>query len=182
MKICFFFIDLLYHICYINFGDIMSDFIKEMKKQGKIRPISEAFEEFPVELEYHKGDANYFIKEKKVVYGKYNIGDIVFVKEYEYDDGKKGTDHLFVIIDENNICTSLEYFGMTISSNLEKLKYDSNVLLKKDDTNNLDKDSIVKTDRMYVLIKENIIFKIGEVSLENIEIYKKKLESIKEYV
>ena len=69
---------------------------------------------------------------------------------------------------------------MIISSNLEKLKYDSNVLLEKDDTNNLDKDSILKTDRMYVLIKENIIFKIGEVSLENIEIYNKKLESIKE--
>ena len=160
----------------------MNNFIKKMKKQGKVRPISEAFEEFPVELEDHKGDSNFYIKEKKVVYGKYNIGDIVFVKEYEYDDGKKGTDHLFVIIDEENTCTSLEYFGMIISSNLEKIKYDSNVLLRKDSINNLNKDSIVKTDRMYVLIKENIIFKIGEVSLENIEIYKRKLESIKEYV
>ena len=43
----------------------MSDFIKEMKKQGKIRPINEAFEEFPVELEYHKGNPDFFIKEKK---------------------------------------------------------------------------------------------------------------------
>jgi len=160
----------------------MSKFIEEMYKKGKIKPLSDAFKDNPVELEDHKGDINYFINDKVEVYGKFSIGDIVFAKEYKYKDGSEGTNHLFVIIDDDNACTSLEYFGLIISSNLEKLKYDSNVLLKKNRKNNLHKDSIVKTDVIYVLCDQDILFKIGEVSLKDVEIYKKKMSFIMECV
>lgn len=62
---------------------------------------------------------------------------------------------------------------MLISSNLNKLKYNTNKLLEKDKTNNLHKDSIVKTDIIYKILDEQIIFKIGKVDSEKIEEYKK---------
>ena len=61
---------------------------------------------------------------------------------------------------------------MLISSNLEKLKFESNKLLKKDNSNNLRRDSIVKTDVLYKILNEQIIFKIGTVDRERIEEYK----------
>lgn len=33
---------------------------------------------------------------------KYEIGDIVFVSEYEYNNGRIGKNHLFVIIDADD--------------------------------------------------------------------------------
>ena len=33
----------------------ISDFLKYAKEKGKIRDLSEAFEEYPVEEEWHKG-------------------------------------------------------------------------------------------------------------------------------
>lgn len=63
--------------------------------------------------------------------------------------------------------------GMLISSNLEKLKFNSNKLLEKDNINNLHKDSIVKTDVIYKISNEQILFKIGKVDNEKIEEYKK---------
>ena len=61
---------------------------------------------------------------------------------------------------------------MLISSNLDKLKYPKNKLLKKDMKNNLDKDSIIKTDVIYRISNNQILFKIGEVDKEKIEEYK----------
>ena len=61
---------------------------------------------------------------------------------------------------------------MLIFSNLDKLKFNSNVLLEKDENNNLHKDSIVKTDVVYKILNEQIIFKIGKVDKEKIEEYK----------
>ena len=61
---------------------------------------------------------------------------------------------------------------MLISSNLEKLKFKTNILLKKDSENNLRKDSIVKTDVIYKILNEQILFKIGKVDKEKIEEYK----------
>lgn len=156
----------------------MSKFIEEMKKVGKIRPASDAFENYPVHLEDHKGDINYFITEEDKDYGKFNVGDIVFVKDYKYEDGSSGQNHLFVIIDDENSCASLEYFGLIISSNINKLKYESNVYLEKDNINNLHKDSIVKTDVIYVLYEKDILFKIGEVPLKNIELYKERIKCL----
>ena len=62
---------------------------------------------------------------------------------------------------------------MLISSNLEKLKFNSNKLLEKGNINNLHKDSIVKTDVIYKISNEQILFKIGKVDNEKIEEYKK---------
>ena len=160
----------------------LNDFLKIAYKYGKVRDLKEAFEEFPVEEEWHEGKIENVLKEDdEKYYTNYNIGDIVFVKEYKYSDGKKGNNHFFVIIDKDNTAVTIENFGMIISSNLEKLKFKSNKLLEKDDLNNLHKDSIVKTDVLYRILNEQIIFKIGTVDNERIEEYKKSFyESLKD--
>lgn len=66
----------------------------------------------------------------------------------------------------------IENFGMLISSNLKKIKYQSNKLLEKDTMNGLDKNSLVKTDVIYKISNNQILFKIGEVSLNKVEEYK----------
>ena len=151
----------------------LSDFLKTAYKYGKVRDLKEAFEEFPVEEEWHKGRIENVIKEDSETYNiDYEIGDIVFVREYMYSDGKIGNNHFFVIIDQDNTAVPIENFGMLISSNLDKLKFSANKLLEKDKMNNLHKDSIVKTDVVYKILNEQIIFKIGKVDDEKIEEYK----------
>lgn len=151
----------------------MSDFLKIAYKNNRVRDLEEAFEEYPVEDEWHKGKIENVLKEDSSKYDiNYNIGDIVFVKEYCYSDGKKGNNHFFVIIDKDNTAVPIENFGMLISSNLEKLKFKTNKLLEKDTLNNLHKDSIVKTDVIYKILNEQIIFKIGTVDHDKIEEYK----------
>ena len=152
----------------------LSDFLKVAYKYNKIKNIEEAFKEFPVEEEWHKGKVENLLNEDaQNYYIDYNIGDIVFVKEYTYSDGKTGKNHLFVIIDKDNTAVPIENFGMLISSNLNKLKFNSNKLLQKDDVNNLHKDSIVKTDVLYKIRNEQILLSIGKVDDEKIEEYKK---------
>jgi len=151
----------------------LSEFLKFAYRCNKVKDIKEAFEEYPVEEEWHKGKIEKVLRESNVDYSPYQIGDIVFVKEYLYSNGNKGTNHFFVIIDQNNIAVPLENFGMLISSNLNKLRYESNKLLKKDETNGLNKDSIVKTDIIYKILNEQIIFKVGKVDTSKIEEYKK---------
>ena len=152
----------------------LSDFLKVAYKYNKIKNIEEAFKEFPVEEEWHKGEVEILLNEDaQNYYIDYNIGDIVFVKEYTYSDGKTGKNHLFVIIDKDNTAVPIENFGMLISSNLNKLKFNSNKLLQKDNVNNLHKDSIVKTDVLYKIRNEQILFSIGKVDDEKIEEYKK---------
>lgn len=150
------------------------DFLEIAKKSGKIREVKEAFIEYPVVEEWHKGKIeNLFqLNENNEEYYIYKIGDIVFVNDYRYDNGAKGKNHLFVIIEQNNLAVPIENFGMLISSNLEKLKYKSNKLINKDNKNRLNKDSIVKTDVIYKISNEQILFKIGEVNLDKVEEYK----------
>ena len=151
-----------------------NNFLKKAYKYNRIKDLKDAFEEYPTEEEWHKGKIENVIKEDNVVYNScYKIGDIVFVKEYTYSNNKKGNNHFFVIIDKNNTAVPIENFGMLISSNLEKLKFKHNKLLKKDSFNNLHKDSLVKTDVLYKILNEQIIFKIGTVDNEKIEEYKK---------
>ena len=150
----------------------LSDFLKIAYEYGKVKDLTEAFEEYPVEEEWHKGKVENVLKEDKEIYNIYGIGDIVFVKEYSYSNGETGNNHFFVIIDQNNTAVPIENFGMLISSNLEKLKYKANVLIEKDKTNNLHKNSIVKTDVIYKILNEQILFKIGKVDNEKIEEYK----------
>lgn len=61
----------------------------------------------------------------------YNVGDIAYVNEYAYADGSKGKNHLFVIIDSeeigDNLAISMDYLGMLISSQIQKQKYKYNV-------------------------------------------------------
>ena len=95
------------------------------------------------------------------------------MNDYRYNNGAKGNNHLFVIIEQNNLAVPIENFGMLISSNLEKLKYKSNKFINKDNKNGLHKDSIVKTDVIYKISNEQILFKIGEVDMDKVEEYKK---------
>ena len=41
-----------------------------------------------------------------------------FVFEFLFPDGSVGTDHLVVIIEDDNICVPLDYFGFIISFRL----------------------------------------------------------------
>ncbi|MCI8965399.1 MAG: hypothetical protein HFJ43_03500 [Clostridia bacterium] len=150
----------------------LSDFLKIAYEHGKVKELKEAFKEYPVEEEWHKGKLENVLKEDNKSYNSYKIGDIVFVKEYIYPDGKVGNNHFFVIIDQDNTAVPIENFGMLVSSNLNKLKFNSNKMLEKDDMNNLHKDSLIKTDVIYKILDEQIIFKIGIVNHEKIEEYK----------
>ena len=156
----------------------MSDFLKFAYEKGKVKELDEAFVEFNPKDEWHEGKIENVLNEDKHNDSTYSIGDIVFVKEYYYEDGKKGNNHLFVIIDQNNVAVPIENFGMIISSQIEKLKYNQNKLIKKNNKNGLHKDSIVKTDVIYKINNENILFKIGTVDDKNIEEYKKSFYNI----
>ena len=152
--------------------------LKKLEETGRIQDVSEAFKEFSAENEWHKGKIESFLEEEKEVYDQYNVGDIVFVKEYLYKNGKKGTNHIFVIIEKDNYAVPIEYFTMLISSHLDKLKFSTNKLLLKDELNKLKRDSIVKTDVIYKVKNEDIEFKIGEVTEETVLEYKKNLEKL----
>ncbi len=150
-----------------------NDFLEIAKQKNRILDLNEAFKEFPPEEEWHKGKIENVLREDSEEYSCYKVGDIVFVNYYTYRDGKLGNNHFFVIVEQNNIAVPIENFGMLISSNLEKLKYKSNIKLEKDKINNLDRDSIVKTDCIYRIKNENILFKIGEVTLDKVKEYKR---------
>lgn len=62
---------------------------------------------------------------------------------------------------------------MLISSKIDKIKYETNKLLEKDNKNNLKVNSIVKTDVIYKILNEQILFKIGQVDIDKVEEYKK---------
>ena len=151
----------------------LSDFLKIAYKHGKVKELKEAFEKYPTEEEWHKGKIENVLNDNGESYNLYEIGDIVFVREYSYPNGEIGNNHFFVIIDQDNTAVPIENFGMLVSSNLNKLKFKSNRLLEKDKINNLYKDSLVKTDIIYKISNEQIVFKIGIVSYEKIEEYKK---------
>lgn len=148
------------------------NFLEIAKQKNRIRELDEVFKEFPPEEEWHEGKIENVLEEESEQYSYYKVGDIIYVNFYHYSNGGEGSNHFFVIIEQNNIAVPIENFGMLISSNLEKLKYKSNVKLEKDKLNNLKKDSIVKTDFIYKIKSENILFKIGEVTQEKVKEYK----------
>ena len=58
----------------------LSDFLKLAYKYGKVIELKEAFEEYPVEEEWHEGKIENVLNDNKVYYNiNYDIGDIVFV-------------------------------------------------------------------------------------------------------
>ena len=142
----------------------MSKFIDEARKKGKIINYDDVYESLEPD------EVGFYIGEKLNVYGTYKIGDIVYVSKY-----KNVNKHLFVIVDEENRGIDIDYFCMLISSKLDKLKYESNVLLKKDNMNNLNKDSIVKTDNIYNIKRENIDFLVGKIDIKLVSEFKNNL-------
>ena len=48
----------------------LSDFIKLAYKHNKIKDVSEAFKEFPVSDEWHKGKVENLLKDNEVLYNK----------------------------------------------------------------------------------------------------------------
>ena len=118
-------------------------------------------------------DNSVYLNEESNIYNfKYNVGDIVFVEKYNYNNGINGFNHLFLIIEDNYVI-SMDYFCLLISSQLDKLKYNTNLFLAKDEKNNLKKDSILKLDSIYRIENEDILFKVGEVTKEKLDIYRK---------
>ena len=121
----------------------------------------------------------------RIVHNKYNMGDIVFVGEYNYSNESLGENHLFVIIDDDNKVVPLDYFGLIVSSHIEKSKkknkYIYNEPLLKSDVNNLLLDSIVKCDDLFTLPSKNIKYKIGTVEIDDflrfITAYNNKIKS-----
>ena len=56
---------------------LSNELIKKLQESGRIKDVDEAFKEFPVEKEWHKGDIDSFLREDSETYGEYGIGDIV---------------------------------------------------------------------------------------------------------
>ena len=113
---------------------------------------------------------------------KYEVGDIVFVLNYEYKNGEKGTNHFFVIIDEEQQAVDFNYFGFLLSSQIKKVSFPYNELIKKNQQNGLKKDSIVKCDDFIELDSKEIAFKIGSVTevelMKFLDTYEKYLNNI----
>ena len=109
----------------------------------------------------------------------FGIGDIVFVSNYEYKSGNVGQNHSFVIIDDGQ-AIDINYFGFLLSSHVEKATYPYNEKLDKDNINNLRQDSIVKCDDLIEISENDIRFKIGTVTEDDlnrfIDTYSKYLD------
>ena len=109
----------------------------------------------------------------------FGFGDIVFVSNYEYKSGNVGQNHSFVIIDDGQ-AIDINYFGFLLSSHVEKATYPYNEKLDKNNINNLRQDSIVKCDDLIEISENDIRFKIGTVTEEDlnkfIDTYSKYLD------
>ena len=99
---------------------------------------------------------------------QFDVGDIVFVSNYEYKSGTNGKNHSFVIIDDGQ-AVDINYFGFLLSSKTAKAAYPYNERLDKNDINNLRENSIVKCDDLIEISETNIKFKIGTVEQEDLE-------------
>ena len=99
---------------------------------------------------------------------QFNIGDIVFVNNYEYKNGSNGQNHSFVIIDDGQ-AIDINYFGFLLSSQIKKATYPYNERLNKNKINKLREDSIVKCDDLIEISEKNIRFRIGKVEQEDLE-------------
>lgn len=93
----------------------------------------------------------------------YEIGDIVFVSNYKYKNGESGKNHIFVIISKEE-AIEIDYFGFLISSQIQKNIFPYNIKINRNIKNNLYKNSIIKCDDLIKISEKEIIFKIGEVS------------------
>lgn len=161
----------------------MNNFIKKEYEKGNIYYFKDS-KAYEILDEYYisEEEADYYIEKHKNKTKEFEIGDIIFVKSFKYNNGNIGKNHLFVIVDKNNKIIPIEYFGMILSSNLEKKKYKNNLVIKKNNTNNLNKDSIIKTDYIYYIKNSDIEFYVGKVSKGAIKKYNKIYKKSKELV
>lgn len=53
----------------------LSDFLKIAYEHGKVKDLNDAFEEYPVEEEWHKGKVENVLNEDSEIYSIYQIGD-----------------------------------------------------------------------------------------------------------
>ena len=101
---------------------------------------------------------------------KYNMGDIIWVKNLQ--KLPQVDNHLFVVIDDDGQVIPAEYFGLLVSSHTEKSKevsrFKYNEPLNKNNTNNLECDSIVKCDQVYDIPTNSINCKIGTVEADEL--------------
>lgn len=141
------------------------DFINLAKQKKKIKLLKN------IKDEYYNFEYNQFF-EITINYNNYKIGDIVFVQKYKYKNGSNGCNHMFLIVDMQSKQEKIMYYGMLISSRLEKLSYNANKFIQKDNENNLKKDSIIKTDVIYKIFTKNILLKIGNIDKTKVDIYK----------
>lgn len=93
----------------------------------------------------------------------------MFVAKYQYKSGEMGENHFLVIIDDGQAIDIDNYFGFLLTSNMGQKKYQYNKLLKKNGTNKLNKDSIVKCDDFIEISEKEIKFKVGEVEQKDLE-------------
>lgn len=143
--------------------------IKESEEKGLIKTYSEFLENENSKIyALSEEESVYYISKHKEEIKKYKIGDIVFVSQYKYKSGITGENHSFVIIDEGQ-AVDINYFGFLLSSQVQKSEYSFNELLNKNELNKLKKDSIVKCDDLIKISEEDIKFKIGEVTEDELE-------------
>ena len=102
---------------------------------------------------------------------KYEIGDIVWVAEFEDANKEIINHHYFVVIDDDGNLIPADYFGFVISSNTKKSKEHSifkyNEPIKRSKTNRLKSDSIVKCDQLFTIPKKTINYRLGSVDVED---------------
>lgn len=165
-----------------RFEEKTKDIIKLAKQKGVIKSY-ETFCEENDSKSYSllQEDIEYYSRLQKIETPKFQTGDIVFVSKYTYKSGLNGQKHIFVIID-NEQAIEITYFGFLLSSQISKASYKYNKVLKKNNQNRLNKDSIVKCDDLISISEVDIIFKIGEVSKSELEqfidTYKRYLNSM----
>lgn len=137
----------------------MNNFIKKEYEKGNIYYFKDS-NAYEILDEYYisEEEADYYIEKHKNKTKEFEIGDIVFVKSFKYNNGNIGKNHLFVIVDKNNKIIPIEYFGMILSSNLEKKKYKNNLVIKNSDiefyVGKVSKEAIKKYNKIYKKSKE----------------------------
>ena len=144
------------------------NFINIAKQKNKIKSLSDIKDDY---YDYNF----YYIYESTVNYNNYIIGDIVFVQRYKYKNGSNGKNHMFLIVDMHRHNQKVMYYGMLISSKLQKASFKYNKFIPKDNNNKLKQDSIIKTDVIYKIFTKNILLKIGNIDKTKVEIYKNYL-------
>ena len=125
------------------------DFLKFAIENKKVRTLFSIVEE---DFE----DVGFYVLEDRAKYNGFCIGDLVFVQKYQYASGKRGDNHIFLIVDSDLGYGKTVYYGMILSSNIKKITYRANKLIRKNYINNLKKDSIIKTDVIYKIFTKNI--------------------------